>query len=173
MLYQTITAAVNPINPELSAAEVHGMASGMLCSNNLVNNQAWLQEIFQGARPGNSNAETVLENLFEDTRNLLANEEFSFNLLLPDEDSALNLQLEALREWCQGFLYGLALNGLDSGYPDDFPEIIKDVTEFTKLDSEVTGDDADNDFMEIVEYIRAAVIYLNAEMNVVNNGTIH
>lgn len=173
MLYDAIDTIITHINPELTAAEAHGMATGMICTNNQAMTSAWLQEILENAKPNDTNDEAILENLFERTRNLLLNEEFSFNLFLPDEDSLLNLHLEALRQWCQGFLYGLGANSRSSDYPSDILDIIKDFTEFTKLDTGVVGENAENDFMEITEYIRAAVIYLNVELNAGDNNTIH
>ncbi len=173
MLYHAIDTIVTRTNSELTAAEAHGMATGMICVNNRTKTDIWLQEVLQDAKVSDTNDEAVLEALFEQTRNLLLNEEFSFNLLLPDENSLINLQLEGLRQWCQGFLYGLGANSLGSDYPADFLEVIRDITEFTRLDTEVVGEGAENDFMEITEYIRTAVIYLNSELNISNNDTIH
>ena len=46
-------------------------------------------------------------------------------------------------------------------------EILKDVAEITKLDTdiELEDDDAENDFMELTEYLRAAVLALRDEFD--------
>ena len=50
---------------------------------------------------------------------------------------------------------------------------MKDIAEFTKLDTESEDEEAENDFMELTEYLRAAVIFLRTELNSADNRTVH
>jgi uncharacterized protein len=173
MFYQDINTIIIKINADLSAAESHGMAAGMLCANDRTEPGFWLQELLQETGGVNDEDRFVLEELFEETRLMLASDEFTFELLLPDETTSLNEQLEALRQWCQGFLYGIGSTTATSNWPEDSREVVKDIAEFTKLDTDAEGEDAENDFMEITEYLRAAVIFLRTALNSGHNGTIH
>ena len=94
---------------------------------------------------------------------MLLNDEFEFEILLPDEDdSDLIERVEALREWCKGLLLGVGFANTASQFSIQTQEILKDVAEMTKLDSDIALDDeeAENDFMELTEYLRAAVLAL-------------
>lgn len=177
MFYQDINTIITKIDATLSAAESHGMAVGMLCVNNRTEPGFWLGELLQEGGGFNIEDETILEDLFGETKSLLASDEFTFDLLLPGEDVRLSEQVEALRQWCQGFLFGLGTTSSTSetaaNWSDEIREIVKDITEFTKLDSDVEGEEAENDFMEITEYLRAAVIFVQAELNAVNDRTVH
>ena len=177
MDYQYIDTIVTKQDAELSAAEAHGMAAGMLCINNLTESAFWLGEMLQNAGEFNADDSADLKEFFEETRNSLANDEFIFELLLPNEGTPLNEQTEALRKWCQGFLFGLgsspSMSDSTAHWPEDVREAVKDITEFTKLDTDAEGEDAENDFMEITEYLKAVVIFLRTELNSVDNRTVH
>lgn len=177
MQYQDIDTIVAKNDAKLSAAEAHGMAAGMLCANDRTELRFWLQELLKDADDINDEDRSILEELFEDTRNLLAGDEFAFELLLPDDDFPLNEQVEALRKWCQGFLFGLGTTSstADStpNWSEEIREVVKDIAEITKLDTDAEDEDAENDFMEITEYLRAAVIFLRTELNSADNRTVH
>jgi uncharacterized protein YgfB (UPF0149 family) len=177
MFYQDINAIIVKIDADLSAAESHGMAVGMLCVNNRTGPGYWLSELLHEGGDFNVEDKAILEDMFGETRSLLASDEFTFELLLPDEDAPLSEQIEALGQWCQGFLFGLGSTSATSdptaNWSDDIREIVKDIAEFTKLDTDAESEDAENDFMEITEYLRAAVIFLYTELNSVDGRTVH
>ena len=173
MLYRDINAIITNIDADLSAAESHGMAAGMLCVNDRTEPGFWLRELVQDAGEFNDEDKSILQGLFEETKCLLASDEFAFELLLPDEETPLSEQVEALRQWCQGFLFGIGSTTPTSGWPEDSREVVKDIAEFTKLDTDAEGEEAENDFMEITEYLRAAVIFLRTGLNSGYNGTTH
>lgn len=173
MLYQDINAIVAKTDGGFSAAESHGMAAGMLCVNRSTEIEFWLGEIRQDAGEFNIDDRIMLEELFEDTRNLLASDEFTFELLLPDELVSFVEQVEALKNWCQGFLYGIGSASPPSSWPEDIREVVKDITEFTKLEAVAQDEDAENDFMELTEYLRAAVMFLHTELNSTGHRTVH
>jgi uncharacterized protein len=177
MLYQDINTIITKLDPELSASESHGMAAGMLCVDSRTEPGFWLGELLHEGSDPEFDDNAILHDWFEEARGQMAIDSFDFELLLPDEDAPLSERLEALRQWCQGFLYGLgattSIADSSGQWPDEIREIVKDITEFTKLDSAAEGEDAENDFMEINEYLRAAVIYLRSELNTPENRTVH
>lgn len=174
MLYQDINTVFVKIGTELSAAEFHGMAAGMLCANHRTELSFWLRELLQEPVALNDEDKSILQDLFEETRSLLASDEFTFELLLPDEDASLSEQLEALGQWCQGFLFGIGSTSKTSvQLPEEIREVLKDIAEFTKLDTDAEGEEAENDFMEITEYLKAAVIFLHTEFGSIGDSTVH
>jgi uncharacterized protein len=173
MLYQDINAIVAKPDGGFSAAESHGMATGMLCVNERTEIEFWLGEIQQGMGEFDLDDRKVLENLFDDTRNCLTSDQFTYDLLLPVESTPFDEQVEALRNWCQGFLYGIGSASPLLNWPEDVREVVKDITEFTKLEATIQDEDAENDFMELTEYLRAAVIFLHTELNSADCRTVH
>ena len=173
MAYKACNAIVVQSDAELSAAEAHGMATGMLCVNEHTESAQWLGELLQHAAPVIDEDKALLVRLFEETRRLLASEEFEFDLFLPDEEALLSEQVEALKNWCRGFLFG-AGTGSDaaSNWPDDVREILKDITEFTRLDTEAEGEEDENALMEITEYLRSAVLLLRDELGSNSSATL-
>ncbi len=141
------------------------MATGMLCANEQAQSTEWLNELFRHATPATDQDRATLVHLFEETRDLLASDEFEFDLLLPDDDNLLGEQVEALTYWCQGFLLGVGFTHTASDLSKEVTEILKDIAEFTKLDTEAEGEEDEGDFMEITEYMRSAVLLLRSELN--------
>ena len=117
------------------------------------------------ATPPDDEDRATLIHLFEDTRSLLASDDFEFDLFLPDDDVLLSEQVEALTYWCQGFLLGVGFTHATSDLSKEVREILKDIIEFTKLDTEAEGEEDESDFMEITEYMRSAVLLLRSELN--------
>jgi uncharacterized protein len=167
MAYEACNTIVVQSDVDLSASEAHGMAAGMLCVNEHTNSVQWLSELLDTDHSLTDEDKALLVRLFENTRNSLASDEFEFDLFLPDEETLLSRRVEALRNWCKGFLFGVGTGSdASSNWPDDVREILKDILEFTKLDIEAEGEEDENAFMEITEYLRSAVILLRDELSI-------
>ena len=173
MQYQDFNAIIKKNDPGLSAAESHGMATGMLCVYDSTETGFWLRELFADSGELNVDDRAALENLFDETKALLLEDEFTFELLLPGTELPLCDQIDALRSWCQGFLYGIGSTSQSANWSADSRELIKDIAEFTKLDSNTDGEDAENAFMEITEYLRTAVIFLRTDLYSGGNCNVH
>jgi len=105
----------------------------------------------------------------------MASDEFIFDLFLPDEQDPVNQRGFAIMQWCQGFLFGMGRIETSSEWPGDVGEILKDIVEFTKLDTDIDDEDeAESALMEIQEYLRASVMLIRSELNDVDSGeTVH
>lgn len=163
MAYQTINKIFQKNDTDLSSAEAHGLATGMLCIENKAEVASWLSQLFPEPVVLVEEDKSILVALFEQTRKLLNDEDdgFRFDLFLPGDDVPLQEQLEALRSWCEGFLFGVGFSNSSSDWPGETGEIMKDIVEFTKLDSSIEDDNEDDDesaLIEIQEYIRVAVM---------------
>ncbi len=156
---------------DLDAAEAHGIATGMLCLDGRIAADTWLNELFQH-NPALTDAELdLLLALFERTRACLLSLDFEFDLFLPDDEALLSQQLEALSNWCRGFLFGVGFSSAQAqaSWPGDSGEILKDFIEFTKLDTHAYSEGDEQAFMEIHEYCRAAIMLLKDDLQ----GTNH
>lgn len=159
MTYQAVNEILAQHDADMGAAEAHGIAVGMLSVEGRVDAGNWLQELFADNHMLVDEDKTLLLELFEQTRQLLTTESdaFAFDLFLPDDDESLSEQVEALRCWCQGFLFGVGYAQSGSDWPGESGEVVRDIVEFTKIDSDVEDEDDANALMEVQEYLRAAV----------------
>jgi len=179
MSYSEVNSTILQRDAAESAAEVHGIATAMLCLNPSTDANAWMTEAFFDDAHLLEEDKYTLINLFDETKELMESEEFLFDLFLPDEDSALSVRCTALVQWCRGFLFGLG-QAKDRSWSQDAQEILKDIVEFTKLDTDLEGEDdeAENSLIEIQEYLRASTMLIRSELNdnredAPNNKTLH
>lgn len=179
MAYQTINTIFQRNESDLTAAEAHGLATGMLCIENQAEVANWLSQLLPDDVVLIDEDKTILVALFEQTRKLLNDEEdgFRYDLFLPGDDEPLSKQLEALRSWCEGFLFGVGFSRSSSDWPGDTGEIMKDLVEFTKLDAEVDEqmdeDEDESALIEIQEYIRVAVMMVKEQFMEENSEQKH
>ncbi len=163
-IYQIIDDLLERYDADANAAEAHGIATGMLCVDEGGDSRVWLDELFESAPDLPKQDAAVLHRLFENTRQLLGADSFEFDLFLPDDDTMLKQQVDALRSWCQGFLFGIGYRYTGSAWPGDSGEILKDIVEFTKLDTNVYDEEDEQAFAEINEYLRAAILLLRDDL---------
>ena len=174
--YDEITDALKRISVEQDAAEVHGALCGLFCTVNGLTAAYWLDNTLTNAPEDdamlidalNSESRSLLTQLFNATEKQLSGHDFEFELFLPDDHSGLFSRVEALSNWCQGFLFGLSQGGLTvpDGLPGELPEIVKDLVEISRAESYELDDDTqdEKDFMELVEFVRVAVQLFVDEM---------
>jgi len=174
-MYQAINTILEKYRAPIDAAEAHGMASGLLCVAQQADVGNWFRELFETESPLQGEDVDVLTQLFERTRELLDPEagEFEFDLLLPDDDEPLSEQVEALKSWCQGFLFSVGYNQSGSGWSGDSAEIMRDMIEFTKLDSDADGNEDESALTEIREYLRAAVLIVRNQFLDQTQANLH
>jgi uncharacterized protein YgfB (UPF0149 family) len=165
MSYSVVDALFRQHEGALSAAEAHGIATGMLCVDLRGDCSVWLNEVLGDSETLDDSAHTVLSMLFERTRHLLQDDDYAFDLFLPGDEESLQYQAEALRDWCQGFLLGIGYSGSQGNWPGEQGEIVRDIVEISRLETDAAGEDDENAFTQIHEYLRAAVLLIRQELN--------
>lgn len=176
MSYQAIDSILHQYDADFGAAEAHGIAVGMLCIEPKTAADHWLGEVIADQHALLDHDKGMLLELFDRTRQLLnpEHEDFAFDLLLPDDDADLPDQVEALRCWCQGFLFGVGYAQGGGDWPGDTGEVMQDLIELTKLDSEnAESEDDANDLIEIHEYVRSAVFIVRDQFAENDNQQAH
>lgn len=154
------TAAV-----KLHPSEVHGLICGTICSSPKVPSN-W-DEVLGENLP--EKVIEVMKALFEFTAQQLRDFSFDFTLLLPDDHSHLPVRAEALTLWCQGFLTGLheVYEELKTHEATEVVEALNDLIEIAKMNFEdvVPSEEDESAYVELVEYVRMAVILIYQTMN--------
>jgi uncharacterized protein len=179
--YASLGAALRDAGMVTGVAELHGCVCGLLCSGGGEASERWLDQSLNEAHADADSARelrTTLKALGLDTWRMLAGGELSFEPLLPDDDTPLEERVLALAEWCQGYLAGLGLGGLDPQMLDGqareaITEIFSDFSEISRavLESEAADDPDRPDFAlaEVTEYVRVSVQIVFEELAAVRS----
>lgn len=170
MDFDTVQSALERLGATADAAESHGTLCALLIDNSAF--AAWLGHTLEELpEPSNVLATeqlTLLEQLFEETRAQLGDEDMALELLLPDESDDFGMRLQALSGWCQGFLYGIGVVNLadQDSLDDESRECLSDLLEISKLSyDEEASDEAEQQLVEIAEHVRVATLMLNESLN--------
>lgn len=163
--YQDVQEIVLNSASVASAAEAHGVLSGLLCLNGQADCDQWLEAIFGESRSRlDSDERAVLSALCETTRHQLDDFDFSFELLLPDDELPLSERANALGEWCQGFLYGLGYRSDGAEWSGESTEVLHDILEISRLNPDSAGESDEAAYTEIAEYVRVGIQVIRAEL---------
>ncbi|MDE2089828.1 MAG: UPF0149 family protein, partial [Gammaproteobacteria bacterium] len=154
--FEQIDQALERATAAAAAAEGHGMLCGMLCAAGHVDRGDWIEQVLQEAEAGDllaGECRQALSSLYDFTVRRLNDSGMDFQLLLPADDQPLAARVQALGEWCEGFLAGLGLGGMTAGaaLPDDVREIMSDLVEIAKISLKVhEGEEQDEqDYAEV------------------------
>jgi uncharacterized protein len=189
--FQTLSETMESAGALLGPAESHGMLCGLLCARADAEPGTWLvhtlgeqtggeqtggEQTLGEVRTGDVLAGECREQLlsvYQETAQQLAGESYELRLLLPDDDEPLGLRSQALGEWCQGFLFGLAVSGEQDWekLSPEAAEIGHDLTEIAGVvgpegeDPNWKDGEADEiAYAELVEYVRMGAMLIYEEL---------
>jgi uncharacterized protein YgfB (UPF0149 family) len=159
--YDELDRCLQEAGSGVEAAEAHGCLCGALCLERGFPATEWAAEVLPDGADEAAVQPVVelLSGLRDDTLALLAGEDMDFQPLLPRDTEPLEARVRALAAWCSGFLYGLGRSGALDSLPGDLEEILRDFSEISRaaLSPDESGDEAEGDYMELVEFVRASV----------------
>ena len=145
----------------VDASEAHGCLCGALCAQQGFPAIEWAAEVLPDDAEEAAAAPLleVLSELRELTLAALTGDDLDFQPLLPADTDPLDERVRALASWCGGFLYGLGRSGTPGELPGDLGEIVNDFSEISRatLAAGEDGEEAERDYAELVEFVRASV----------------
>jgi len=149
-------------------AEAHGTLARSLCTAVTYRFEDWLLEILPEGRAQAAAAAAALREVYARTAQALVGVDATFDLLLPEDEQPIDARAAALAQWCQGFLYGLGSRVIQdaSGLPGDAGEVVRDLTEITRVGID-DGDSLESNesaFTELVEFVRVGVQLVFVEL---------
>ncbi len=169
--YDQLQAALQSADADSGAAESHGLICGIICAAGTSEPALWLDHLLGAGNTISAMAQSgqlLLTELYSESLLHLNDGDLGLVLLLPEDDTPLPLRSKALGEWCQGFLYGLALGGVreDGVRKGNVGEIMYDFFEIsnTRFEHELTDEDEEAAYAEIVEYVRMSVLLCHEEL---------
>jgi uncharacterized protein len=149
------------------ASEAHGTLAGSLCAAQGYRLEDWLREILPEGRAAPATT-AALEEIFTATAGALLQPDMEFELLLPDDEQAIEVRTAALAQWCQGFLYGLGAGAIPdaSELPGEVGEVVRDFIEISRAGVDASQGEESNEaaYAELVEFVRVGVQLLFEEL---------
>ncbi len=161
-----------------SPSHLHGYSIGLLVSGDVMEPEQWLRlatTFIDAVEPPNESEKPVLLSLYAASQFQLQAGDMGFQLLLPEDEVEVTLRVDALGQWCQGFLAGFAQGGKQiqqlrgqQQYSEDVSEAIRDIAAISQVNLSESDDDQETreqNMVEIIEYLRVAIqaIYLECQ----------
>lgn len=168
--YSELAAALQRCGAAHSPAEAHGFAVGLQLADVEGPLALWQHELYSDFDPSDvlaSECRALLDRLFAGVFAARDASNEAFALLLPQDIVVDTLRLGAVRDWCQGFLYGIGLGGdaVISRASPQMRDLLRDIVEITRLatDDVDNSDENQSALIEIEEYLRVGVLLLREE----------
>ncbi|MBS7662466.1 YecA family protein [Pseudomonas lalucatii] len=156
-----LASSANPVSP----AELHGLLLGRSCAGAGFEVDGWLVDAAEllGEAPQDSVRQALI-GLQEMVKGELAGDEVAVVLLLPPDEAPLRERAKALGQWCQGFLGGFGLTAGDQALSAEAMEVLQDLSAIAQVQNALEeSEDGENDYMEVMEYLRVAPLLLFSE----------
>jgi yecA family protein len=166
--YQSLTVALNQQAVALTAAEMHGLISGLLCGGS--RDAGWQSLVYDLTNEGVAFPQALslaLQQLHEITRETLEDDDFMFQLMMPEgETVSVFDRADALAGWVNHFLLGLGMMQPKlAQVKDEVGEAIDDLRNIAQLgyDEDEDQEELEHSLEEVVEYVRVAAILCHTE----------
>ena len=165
--YQHSQSTLQRDSLALSAAELHGLLTGLLTAG-MPTSSPWLGILYDYTNQGDIWPDTSIElakTLFNETHAALHAELMDFVLFLPEENTSLSTQAEALSDWVNGFLAGFGLAGVSPTLSDESKEALADLAQIAQLGIDEDGEEQEQLtlLMDVSEHARICVLTLQAD----------
>lgn len=160
-----LIVASTPFSPSY----IHGMMTGLLCIEEKEAVVSWkrLYQAIGCLQDPVSAIYKLFEKLFSCTLSELKNFESNLNLILPSDEQPLALRLEALADWCEGFIDGIKLTDINPELLLQNPtvkEVLSDFVQIKEVSSAaIESDSNENNYMQLVEFVRVGALLIHAE----------
>ena len=181
--YNDLNEVLQRSQAQVDAAECHGFLSAQICIAGTADEELWRE--FLDLQTDDSSlikecyaeVQLLMENIVGD----IQSETLDFQLLMPDDDVTLVQRVNALGDWCYGFLNGFGVSEAESIRPlsPECREVLEDMTKISKVGLEDDADESDEKaLMELIEYVRVGVMMMFEEFHPeikqgFETGTLH
>jgi len=186
MDFATMQAILTSEDVKSHASELHGVLTGLVCAGFEFEDQGYitmLNDLFNDGDGFPAAVKKAFKQMYSELWSSILDDNYSFNLLLPDDDDSMAERGHALSVWVQGFNLGYGLQQKDSPVvSDEVKEVLTDFGEIANLSDEMEEDeDTEQAYFEISEYVRISALLCfselatppNRESNVADKKILH
>ncbi|WP_131776936.1 UPF0149 family protein [Legionella impletisoli] len=166
--YQTFIDSISSLDLPISGSELHGMMCGYLSAGATHKGEEYFRALMLNKDDSSRAAILALFDVYAVSQQQISNLDFEFQLMLPEEDESLSTRAQAFSEWCDGFIQGLVMAGVDVEQieEEEVQDAIQHIAEFAKLDYDSLNIDEEDEraLMEVSEYARMAVLRIYGDL---------
>ena len=167
---ESIAALAADIGDGLSGARLHGAMVGGLCGGG-ADGGVWepVLEAALGDAPIGAR-EPERRQMLSLTEAARADPEYTFEPMLPDAGEPLADRVQALADWCDAFVLAYAAAARDAEreqMSDEAGELLEDLSGMGE------DEDDEEDYMQILEFVRIAALNLYAERHPGADAVLH
>ena len=173
LLHDTLTTERVPI----STSEFHGILCGYLCTQPQTEQYPWqalLSSFIDQQLTLSPLACEVISQTCEQVTTSQAEGSLLFSVMIPDDEQTVQLRVEALGQWCAGFVSGYGY-GNSATHPDkqtlDRLQVLTAIAQVTS-DETAQDDEAERDLLVVCEHVQAVAFELcNSTAKRASNST--
>jgi uncharacterized protein YgfB (UPF0149 family) len=169
--YESMGQYLADAGVDVGASGAHGLLCGLVCAGERDIQQQLSGEWFSnsdGDDPAIQECQQSIDELVQEVYSSVEGVNFGFPLLLPDENEQLKPRATAVRDWCDGFLYGVGLVKLqgEDGLSSQAQEALNDISEISRMDVDaiVGGEEEEAALIEVIEFIWVAAMLVHDEL---------
>jgi len=161
--YERIAELILAVEGFSQPAVLHGALSGHLCAGGRWNVTQFIThalDLIENNKPPGQQEKFGFQQLYQSTLQSLESEDMNFIPLIPGNEEALSIRLDALTNWISAFLTGFGSSGQDfSNLTDDVKDILQDLADISQVEVE-DYEEAEDDWYTILEHVRLAAVHL-------------
>lgn len=168
--YFDLDEILSEVEAEVCAAGCHGFLCGQICVYGYPADELWQEYI--DAQTKNDDLVDIcyseIKVLLADIIESMQSYDMDFQLLLPEGNSPLPERVEALAEWCHGFLngYGVAAGEQELAMTEECREILEDFTRICRVGiDENTSEEDEQALFELIEYVRMGTMLIFEDLS--------
>lgn len=163
--YDELDNLLGRVKAEPCAAECHGFLCGQICVAGYADTEQWHD--YLALQAGDADLDRAcydeIHSLIGELYVLMGSPDFDFRLLLPDDTAPFGERVEALAEWCHGFLNGFGMNRDTRAamLNEECEDLIEDLSRICRVGAGEDGLEEDEQaLVELTEYVRLGVMSL-------------
>jgi len=167
--FASAQAVITTENIQSHASEIHGVLTGLICAGFTFEEQSYivmLNDLFNNGDPFPDSVKTLVTQLYSELWTDMLDNDYTFQLMLPDDDDSIVERGHALGTWVQGFNLGFGLQQKNTPVTStEVKEVLADFSEIANLSDEMEEDeDTEQAYFEISEYVRISALLCFSEL---------
>jgi yecA family protein len=167
--FATMQAIITTENVTAHASELNGVLAGLICAGFAFEDQgyiAMLDDLFNSGDSFPKAVKSAIMQMYSELWTNILDDNYSFTLLLPDDDESMAERGHAISVWVQGFNLGFGLQHKDNPVvSEEVKEVLTDFGEIANLSDEMEEDeDTEQAYFEISEYVRISALLCFSEL---------
>ena len=181
--FVSLQAIITSEGTILHGSEVHGVLAGLICGGFSFEDQNYLlllTDLLHNGEKFSPIITATFKSIYNQLWQEILDDNFSFALLIADDDDTLAERTVGLCSWVQGFILGFGLQQTNtSKLSTEVQEVLTDFIEIANLSEDIDEDeDSEQAFFVFNEYVRISALLCFSELGVSpetvpNKNTLH